>query len=142
MKLSRLKQLRPDVWEEAKRQTIKQKGEEKWDYYVRIDVDISMAFTWINSDQEHKPWQNIYYHDDFTLYDEWLASQTKQPESKKEIDYWRYKFTGMAMQGFASNHAFCKDVPDGQIDDYFEIVVKSSLEVADKLIKELQKEKP
>jgi hypothetical protein len=139
MKLSRLKELRPDVWEEAKRQTIKQKGEEKWDYYVRNDVDISMAFTWINSDQEHKPWQNIYYHDDFTLYDEWLANQTKQPDpgSKKEIDYWRYQFAGMAMQAtdleqYANNFG----------NKWAEKVAIDSVQMADALIKELQKEKP
>lgn len=137
MKLSRLKELRPDVWEEAKRQTIKQKGEEKWDCYVIRKVNISMAFTWIDSDQGHKPWQNIYYHEDFTLYDEWLASQAKQPESKKEIEYWRYQFAGMAMQAtdleqYANNFG----------NKWAEKVAIDSVQMADALIKELQKEKP
>ena len=134
MKLSRLKELRPDVWEEAKRHTIKQKGEEIWDYCLRCDVCISMAFTWINSDQKHKPWQNIYYHDDFTLYDEWLASQTKQPdpESKKDLDYWRYQFAGMAMQGILSIDRIMRNDK--------ELLYNESLAIADGLIKELQKE--
>ena len=133
MKLSRLKELRPDVWEEAKRQTIEQECEEKWDYYVRCDASIGMAFTWINSDQEHKPWQNIYYHDDFTLYDEWLSSQTKQPEpeSKKDLDYWRYQFAGMAMQGILSIDRIMRNDK--------ELLYNESLAIAAGLIKELQK---
>jgi hypothetical protein len=133
MKLSRLKELRPDVWEEAKRQTIEQECEEKWDYYVRIDVDISMAFTWINSDQKDKPWQNIYYFEDFTLYDEWAASQVKQPEpeSKKDLDYWRYQFAGMAMHGILSIDRIMRNDK--------ELLYNESLAIADGLIKELQK---
>ena len=139
MKLSRLKELRPDVWEEAKRQTIKQKGEINWHSYVSNDNHINSLFTWINSDQEHKPWQNIYYHEDFTLYDEWLASQTKQPEpeNKKVIEYWRYQFAGMAMQAtdleqYANNFG----------NKWAEKVAIDSVQMADALIKELQKEKP
>ena len=82
MKLSRLKELRPDVWEEAKRQTIKQKGEQGWDESVKIDNINTIYFIWINSDQKHKPWQNIYYHDDFTLYDEWAAKQIELQQNK------------------------------------------------------------
>ena len=139
MKLSRLKELRPDVWEEAKRQTIKQEGEEKWDIYVRCDAVIGNTFIWLDSEQKEKPWQDIYYHEDFTLYDEWLASQTKQPdpESKKEIEYWRYQFAGMAMQAtdleqYANNFG----------NKWAEKVAIDSVQMADALIKELQKEKP
>jgi hypothetical protein len=140
MKLSRLKELRPDVWEEAKRQTIKLRSQERWDLAV-IDDDLLMPlFKWIDSDQKHKPWQNIYYHDDFTLYDEWLSSQTKQPEpeSKKVIEYWRYRFAGMAMQGMLSNTKV-----DLRIIDKLPLkFAKECINVADLLIKELQKEKP
>ncbi|HMT77895.1 MAG TPA: hypothetical protein PKA44_09300 [Saprospiraceae bacterium] len=144
MKLSRLKELRPDVWEEARRNTVREVSEEYWAKYVINDGSLKNLFYWCDSEQGELVWQAIEVAEDFTLYDEWLSSQTKQPEpeSKKDLDYWRYQFAGMAMQGFASNNAFCKGVPDGQIDVYFEIVVKSSLDVADRLIKELQKEKP
>lgn len=136
MKLSRLKYLRPDVWEEAKRQTIKLRSQERWDLAV-IDDDLLMPlFKWIDSDQGDKVWSRIYYHEDFTIYDEWLASQTKQPEpeSKKEIDYWRYKFAGMAMQAtdleqYANNFG----------NKWAEKVAIDSVQMADALIKELQK---
>ena len=139
MKLSRLKELRPDVWEEAKRQTIKQEGKEKWDYYVGYDASIGSAFIWDDSDQNYKIWNNINSFEDFTLYDEWAASQVKQPdpESKKDLDYWRYQFAGMAMQGtnleqYANNFG----------NKWTEKVAIDSVQMADALIKELQKEKP
>ena len=89
-----------------------------------------MAFTWINSDQKDKPWQNIYYFEDFTLYDEWAASQVKQPEpeSKKDLDYWRYQFAGMAMQAVISCSGYITD--EG---------IRNCVKNADLLIKELQK---
>lgn len=139
MKLSRLKELRPDVWEEAKRQTIKLRSQERWDLAV-IDDDLLMPlFKWIDSDQGDKVWSRIYYLENFTLYDEWLASQTKQPdpESKKVIEYWRYQFAGMAMQAtdleqYANNFG----------NKWAEKVAIDSVQMADALIKELQKEKP
>ena len=136
MKLSRLKELRPDVWEEAKRQTIEQECEEKWDYYVRCDASIGSALTWSDSEQGIDVWSGIDYHDDFTLYDEWAASQVKQPEpeSKKDLDYWRYQFAGMAMQAtdleqYANNFG----------NKWAEKVAIDSVQMADALIKELQK---
>lgn len=133
MKLSRLKELRPDVWEEAKRQTIKQEGEEKW---YRYDSSIGSAFVWADSEQGIDVWSGIYYHEDFTLYDEWAASQVKQPEpeSKKDLDYWRYQFAGMAMQGILSIDRIMRNDK--------ELLYNESLAIADGLIKELQKEKP
>lgn len=140
MKLSRLKELRPDVWEEAKRHTIKLRSQERWDLAV-IDDDLLMPlFKWIDSDQGDKVWSRIYYLENFTLYDEWLASQTKQPdpESKKVIEYWRYQFAGMAMQGMLSNTKV-----DLRIIDKLPLkFAKECINVADALIKELQKEKP
>lgn len=138
MKLSRLKELRPDVWEEAKRQTIKLRSQERWDLAV-IDDDLLMPlFKWIDSDQGEQVWNRID-DGDFTLYDEWLASQVKQPEpeNKKEIDYWRYQFAGMAMQAtdleqYANNFG----------NKWAEKVAIDSVQMADALIKELQKEKP
>ena len=101
MKLSRLKELRPDVWEEAKRQTIKLRSQERWDLAIIDDDLLTPLFKWRESDQGEQVWNRID-DGDFTLYDERLASQTKQPdpESKKVIEYWRYQFAGMAMQGF------------------------------------------
>lgn len=135
MNLSRLKELRPDVWEEAKRQTIEQECEEIWDYYVRCDASIGSALTWSDSEQGIDVWSGIDYHDDFTLYDEWLASQTKQPESKKDLDYWRYQFAGMAMQGMLSNTKVGLRI----IDKLPLKFAKECINVADLLIKELQK---
>jgi hypothetical protein len=137
MKLSRLKELRPDVWEEAKRQTIKQKGEQGWDESVKIDNINTIYFIWSKSDQKFFAWGNIYHNQDFTLYDEWAASQVKQPEpeSKKDLDYWRYQFAGMAMQGMLSNTKV-----DLRIIDKLPLkFAKECINVADLLIKELQK---
>ena len=132
MKLRRLKELRPDVWEEAKRQAIKLRSQERWDLAV-IDDDLLMPlFKWIDSDQGDKVWSRIYYLENFTLYDEWLASQTKQPdpESKKVIEYWRYQFAGMAMQAtdleqYANNFG----------NKWAEKVAIDSVQMADALIK-------
>lgn len=137
MKLSRLKELRPDVWDEAKFQTIKQKSADSWDYCVNRDVALGVLFTWGVSDQDHKIWNKIDKDEDFTLFDQWLVSQSKgpEPQSKIDLEYWRYKFAGMAMQGMFANSTVYFNINNK------DMVVSNAARYADLLIKELQKEK-
>ncbi len=73
MRLSELKELRPDVWEIAKNEAIRLNGKNSWNYYVETDRAISGVFSWRNSRQNHKVWEAIYFKSDFSLMDKWIA---------------------------------------------------------------------
>ena len=136
MKLIRLKELRPDVWEEAMRQTLKQCNLKFWSQLVEDDSSLTFAFALDNSDQKKDVWIAIDREEDFTLYDQWVASQSKQtePQSKIDLEYWRWEYAGRAMQG--TNMEMYANTFGNK---WAEKVATDSVYMADTLIKELQK---
>lgn len=74
MKLSRLKELRPDVWEEAKMETIRENGKVFWDMAKAHDFHFFICFTFKNtSNEEMWAWLHL---GKTTLLKEWEAKQT------------------------------------------------------------------
>ncbi len=73
MRLSELKELRPDVWEIAKRECLRLYSFEDWLDCVKGDDGISNTLIFTDTKQGHDPWDKINYYADFTLMDKWIA---------------------------------------------------------------------
>lgn len=76
MKLSELFELSPLGWEEAKRLTILEDGEEYWDKMVNEDRYIENCFFFEDSGNVEM-WDKLAIYNDPTLLKEWDAKQIK-----------------------------------------------------------------
>lgn len=76
MKLSELYELSPLGWEEAKRLTILEDGEEYWQQMVDKDMSFAQCFFFGDSDNADM-WMRLYVFNDPTLLKEWEAKQIK-----------------------------------------------------------------
>jgi len=81
MTLSELFELSPLAWEEAKRETIKQKDLFLWEEYVRCDYDLRSVFIFYYSDNIDM-WLMLVYRNDTTLLKQWEAKQIELQQNK------------------------------------------------------------
>jgi len=81
MKLSRLKELSTLAWEEAKRETIRQRGITDWTRLVKEDADIDECFRF-NSADNSSMWITLTYGGHTMLLKQWEAKQIELQRNK------------------------------------------------------------
>lgn len=81
MKLSELYELSPLAWEEAKRETIRQKSGKIWERMVKEDTNFSACFIFFLTDNE-KMWKTLHFDNDTTLLKQWEAKQIELQQNK------------------------------------------------------------